>query len=184
MRVCPSPAGLLRCAPRGPTRQRILLWTARFAQPATLAAGASSASAGTRATVPLRILIAKDHDISRGASKRSSKCADTARLLSRTAMKCCVRSNGRSSTLCSWTPSTCRSSTVEAAAAIRRGELRCPRPDHCARAESTPGLRDGVLASGMTEYLDKPLKPEVLFTLIDGLGRRPSSAESESQSPA
>jgi len=36
----------------------------------------------------------------------------------------------------------------------------------------------------MTEYLDKPLKPEVLFTLIDGLGRRPSSAESESQSPA
>jgi signal transduction histidine kinase/CheY-like chemotaxis protein len=158
-------------------------WTARFANPtsepvphATLAENAWTTA---RAAVPLRILIAEDHEISR-------------RLL-----KTLVEIRGHIATAVSNGNEALREikqhefdvvlmdihmpemDGLEATAAIRRNETGGRVPIIALTAESASGLREHYLAAGITEYLPKPVKPEALFALIESIGRRPGSAESE-----
>jgi CheY-like chemotaxis protein/anti-sigma regulatory factor (Ser/Thr protein kinase) len=157
-------------------------WTARFANPtseplspATLPQNSWSA---TRAEVPLRILIAEDHELSR-------------RLL-----KTLVEIRGHSATAVSNGNEVLHEMErhefdvvlmdihmpeldgLETTAAIRRRETGARVPIIALTAESSPGLREHYLAAGITEYLAKPVKPEVLFALIEGMCRPPGGAQS------
>jgi two-component system CheB/CheR fusion protein len=155
-------------------------WTARFANPtneplspATLPQNSWSA---TRAEVPLRILIAEDHELSR-------------RLL-----KTLVEMRGHNATAVSNGNEVLQEMErhafdivlmdihmpgldgLETTAAIRRRETGTRVPIIALTAESAPGLREHYVAAGITEYLAKPVKPEVLFALIEGIYRPPGGA--------
>jgi CheY-like chemotaxis protein len=66
---------------------------------------------------------------------------------------------------------------LETTAAIRRRETGTRVPIVALTAESAPGLREHYLAAGVTEYLAKPVKPEVLFALVEGMCRPPDGAQ-------
>jgi signal transduction histidine kinase/CheY-like chemotaxis protein len=163
-------------------------WTARFANPTSEPAAHATlpqhASTTARAQMPLRILIAEDHEISR-------------RLL-----KTIVEMRGHSATAVSNGNEVLREieqhqfdvvlmdihmpemDGLEATAAIRRNESISHVPIIALTAESAPGLRERYLAAGITEYLAKPVKPELLFALIEGMGRQPERGKTQHPPPA
>jgi signal transduction histidine kinase/CheY-like chemotaxis protein len=162
-------------------------WTARFANPtgeplapATLPKPEWTAA---RAQVPLRILIAEDHEVSR-------------RLL-----KTLVEMRGHSVTAVSNGIEVLRAMEqhefdvvlmdihmpeldgLKTTAVIRRRGPGGDIPIIALTAESAPGLRERYQAAGITEYLAKPVKPEVLFALIEGMGLQPGGAQSHPPPP-
>jgi CheY-like chemotaxis protein len=157
-------------------------WTARFANPTSEPLAPATLPkpewTAVRAQVPLRILIAEDHEVSR-------------RLL-----KTLVEMRGHSVTAVSNGIEVLRAMEqyefdvvlmdihmpeldgLETTAVIRRRGPGGDVPIIALTAESAPGLRERYQAAGITEYLAKPVKPEVLFALIEGMGLQPGGAQS------
>jgi CheY-like chemotaxis protein len=150
-------------------------WTTRFARPALEEAGPPERleqPKPTQAAVPLRILLAEDHDVSRKLMKK---------LLEMRGHQVTAVCNGRQALeekdrhvfdVVLMDVHMSELDGLSATAAIRRKEQGAPPvPIVALTADAGDGLRERYLALGFTDYIAKPVKPEALYALIEGLGK-------------
>ena len=150
-------------------------WTARLARPALEQEPPPEhleQAAIQQARAPLRVLVAEDHEISRELMKKllemrghevTAVCNGTRVLeeMERQAFDLVLMDLHMSGM-----------DGLAATDEIRRKEQgRPPLPVIALTVDVAPGIRERCLAAGFTEYLAKPFKPEVLYELIERLGK-------------
>ena len=150
-------------------------WTARFARPALEEARPPEQLEHpklTQAAVPLQILLAEDHDVSRKLMKK---------LLDMRGHQVTAACNGRQALqemdshvfdVVLMDIHMSELDGLSATAAIRRKEQGAPPvPIVALTADAGDGLRERYLAMGFTDYIAKPVKPEALYALIENLSK-------------
>lgn len=155
-------------------------WTARFARPALEEAGPTEPLEQlepTQARVPLQILLAEDHDVSRKLMKK---------LLEMRGHQVTSVCNGRQALqemdshvfdVVLMDVHMSELDGLSATAAIRRKEQGAPPvPIVALTADAGAGLRERYLAMGFTDYVAKPVRPEALYALIESLGKPAAAA--------
>jgi CheY-like chemotaxis protein len=157
-------------------------WTATFTQVAI------EESAPTRdpeiakgPLIPLRVLIAEDHELSRSLLKKLLEMGGhnvTAVCNGREVLDEMKRQTFDIVLMDIHMPEM---DGIEAAEEIRRQELPGKSvPIIAVTADAFWGLRERYVAKGFTEYVAKPFKPEALFALIDSLVTRQSQGPGDS----
>jgi CheY-like chemotaxis protein len=126
------------------------------------------------AHVPIHVLVAEDHELSRVLLKEIIELRGhrvTAVSNGREALEEMER---RTFDLVLMDIHMPEMDGVQATAEVRRREHDGPHlPIVAVTAEAAPGFRERYMAAGFTDFMAKPIEPDLLYALIESLGKRP-----------
>ncbi|MBZ5592341.1 MAG: response regulator [Acidobacteriia bacterium] len=154
-------------------------WTARFAtaseKDARVVLDTAKMETPVAATPSLKILVAEDHDMSRQLLKKLLEMRGYLVVAVTNGNEVLREMEQQAFDLVLMDIRMPELDGLGTTAEIRRREQGGkPMPIIALTAEAAEGLRERYMASGITEYLAKPIKPERLFELIEKMQRDPS----------
>jgi signal transduction histidine kinase/CheY-like chemotaxis protein len=157
-----------------PGRGSSFYWTASFTQVAIdESAHPRRPEKAPGAHIPVRVLIAEDHELSRSLLKKLLEMQNHTVTAVSNGKEVLDEIKRQTFDIVLMDVHMPEMDGVEATAEIRRQEQAGAHlPIVAVTADAFWGLREHFLAKGFTEYLSKPINPEALFALIDSLVTR------------